>query len=376
MTRIVLLAEAQGEAEAKHGSTLIGASGIELLRMMSEAELITLSPVDRDLIHKYYLTNDNRHIMSLWDNHPEVYRTNVFNHRPPNNWLGWFLGPKSEALPGYPALKIPTGAGKPKPSGPFVRKEFANELARLGDELLDKNPNVVVCLGNCALWALSGLSGIGAIRGTTLLSTHTVADFKLLPTYHPTAVLRNWDLRPVVIADLMKAHRESGYPEIRRPEREIWIEPSIEDIEAFYTGYIKGCTLLSTDIETAGDRVTCIGFAPSNRIALVVPFDDSRAASRSYWPDSTSECTVWQIVRSILEDPTIPKLFQNGAYDIAFLWRSMHIKVYGATEDTMLLNHALQPEMLKNLGFLGSIYSDERSWKGMAKHGKTIKRDN
>jgi hypothetical protein len=54
----------------------------------------------------------------------------------------------------------------------------------------------------------------------------------------------------------------------------------------------------------------------------------------------------------------------------------MHIKVYGATEDTMLLNHALQPEMLKNLGFLGSIYSDERSWKGMAKHGKTIKRDN
>jgi hypothetical protein len=54
----------------------------------------------------------------------------------------------------------------------------------------------------------------------------------------------------------------------------------------------------------------------------------------------------------------------------------MHIKVYGATEDTMLLHHALQPEMLKNLGFLGSIYSDQGTWKGMAKHGKTIKRDN
>lgn len=132
MTRIVLLAEAQGEAEARHHSTLIGASGIELLRMMAEAEMIHLSPVDRDLIHRYYFTNDNRHIMALWDNHPEVYRTNVFNHHPPGNWLGWFLGPKSEALPGYPSLKIPTGAGKPKPAGPFVRKEFANELARLG----------------------------------------------------------------------------------------------------------------------------------------------------------------------------------------------------------------------------------------------------
>ena len=376
MTRIVLLAEAQGEAEAKHGSTLIGASGIELLRMMSEAELITLSPVDRDLIHKYYLTNDNRHIMALWDNHPEVYRTNVFNHHPPNNWLGWFLGPKSEALPGYPMLKIPTGAGKPKPAGPYVRKEFANELARLGDELLDKNPNVVVCLGNCALWALSGLSGIGAIRGTTLLSTHTVADFKLLPTYHPAAVLRNWDLRPVVIADLMKATRESQYPEIRRPEREIWIEPAIEDIRTFAETYIKGCSLLSVDIETAGDRITCIGFAPNSRIALVVPFDDARAADRNFWTSIEDEHAAWQIVKCILGDITIPKLFQNGAYDIAFLWRSMHIKVYGATEDTMLLHHALQPEMLKNLGFLGSIYSDQGTWKGMAKHGKTIKRDN
>ena len=78
-----------------------------------------------------------------------------------------------------------------------------------------------------------------------------------------------------------------------------------------------------------------------------------------------------------MEDPAIPKLFQNGAYDIAFLWRSMHIKVYGATEDTMLLNHALQPEMLKNLGFLGvNLSVTKRTWKGMAKHSKTIKRDN
>jgi uracil-DNA glycosylase len=376
MTRIVLLAEARGEAEARHSSTLIGASGIELLRMMSEAEMITLSPVDRDLIHKYYLSNDNRHIMSLWDNHPEVYRTNVFNHHPPGNWLGWFLGPKSEALPGYPPLKIPTGQGKPKPSGPYVRKEFQGELDRLADELCDKNPNVVVCLGNCALWALSGLSGIGAIRGTTLLSTHTVADFKLLPTYHPAAVLRNWDLHPVVIADLMKATRESAYPEIRRPEREIWIEPTIEDIQRFYNQHIKGCKLLSTDVETAGDRITCIGFAPNDRVSLVIPFDDARSADRNYWATSELEYAAWAIVRCILEDPEILKLFQNGAYDIAFIWRSMRIKVRGAAEDTMLLNHALQPEMLKNLGFLGSIYSDERSWKGMAKHGKTIKRDN
>jgi len=373
VTNIVLLAEARGEAEARHSSTLIGASGIELLRMMSEAEMIHLSPVDRDLIHKYYLTNDNRHIMSLWDNHPEVYRTNVFNQHPPGNSVNWFLGAKSDALPGYPAARI--DIKKIRPAGPYVRKEFAYELERLGNELIDKNPNVIVCLGNYALWAMAGRTAISTIRGTTLLSTHTVADFKLLPTFHPSAVLQNYDYRPVVIADLMKAKRESAYPDIRRPEREIWIEPTIEDIERFYDRHIKGCGLLSTDIETAGDRITCIGFAPDNRIALVIPFDDARSATRSYWPSHEDELRVWKIIRCILEDCGIAKLFQNGAYDIAFLWRSMHIKVYGAFEDTMLLNHALQPEMLKNLGFLGSIYSDERSWKGMAKHSKTIKRD-
>ena len=81
-----------------------------------------------------------------------------------------------------------------------------------------------------------------------------------------------------------------------------------------------------------------------------------------------------RLMRSVLEDRTIRKLFQNGAYDITFLWRSYGIKTMGAAEDTMLLSHALQPESLKSLGYLGSIYSDEGSWKHMRKKEETIKR--
>ena len=47
----------------------------------------------------------------------------------------------------------------------------------------------------------------------------------------------------------------------------------------------------------------------------------------------------------------------------------------GAEEDTMLLHHALYPESLKGLGFLGSIYCDEGAWKGMRKGTETIKRE-
>lgn len=378
MTPIVLLAEARGESEARHSSTLIGASGIELLTMLSESQLLHLSPVDRDLISLYYQRNDNRHIMALWDNHPELHRTNVFNLHPPSNDMRHLMGPKNQGIPGYPNLILPKGKSQLSPGGNFIRAEFAPELERLGDELLAHNPNLVVCLGNVALWALTGKTGVTKLRGTTLLSSLTCSDFKLLPTYHPAAVLHNYDLRPTVIADLMKSKRESAYAEIRRPQREIWIDPSLADIQTFIRTHIQRCELLSVDIETSGTRITCIGFAPSSSRAIVIPFDDERAAGGSFWPTTRDERECWRLVKEVLEDPTIPKLFQNGLYDIAFLWRSMRIKVMGATHDTMLLHHALQPESLKALDFLGSIYSDESAWKAeyrRKKKEKTIKRD-
>ena len=48
----------------------------------------------------------------------------------------------------------------------------------------------------------------------------------------------------------------------------------------------------------------------------------------------------------------------------------------GAAEDTMLLQHSLQPESLKGLGYLGSLYTDFGAWKVDHKNSQTIKRDN
>jgi len=367
MTNLILVGEALGDSELRLPGhpPLVGPSGAELIRMLNEAGVIRLSSFDRDYIHRYYAEANPEFINAVWALHPEIYRTNVFLTHPSHNDIDNFCGDKSTAIPGYPAL------GKSR----YIREEFAHELDRLCADILDHNPNLIVCLGNTPLWALTGSTGISKVRGTTLLSTHTVADYKLLPTYHPAAVIRDWSLRPTVIADLMKAHRESIFPEIRRPVREIWIDPTLDDIIRFTDDYITGCDLLSTDIETTGNRITCIGFAPHPSRAIVIPFDDPRTKNGCYWPTLADERKCWGLVRSILGDPTIPKLFQNGAYDISFLWRAYGIKTYGAAEDTMLLNHALQPESLKSLGYLGSIYSDEGAWKHMRKKHETIKRD-
>jgi len=333
---IALIGEAWGEQEERERVPFVGPSGYELTRMLSEAGI----------------------------NRADCYCTNVLNLRPPNNKLEALCGTKAEGIRGYPTLL----------KGKYLRSEFAGELDRLGDELISLNPNLLIALGNTALWALTGKTFISKLRGTTTLSSLTVDGFKVLPTYHPAAVLRQWELRPTTVIDLMKAKRESEFPEIRRPKRTIWIEPSLEDLDEFYARYLQKAEIISIDIETAGNQITCVGFAANKQIALVIPFLDPRKHGRSYWPTGEHERRAWDFVQDVLKCPN-RKLFQNGLYDIAFLWRGYGIKVLGATEDTMLLHHSLQPESLKGLGFLGSIYTDEGNWKQMRGRVETIKRD-
>lgn len=361
MKPIFLLGEAYGDNEARINRPFVGASGIELLRMLNESGILELTADDQSYIRRFYDRGDPNLLDCVWNMHPEVYRSNVFMQHPPANKLEHFCGPKKEGVPEFPALL----------KSKYVRQEFLHELERLADELVEVDPNLVMCLGNSALWALAGKTGVSKLRGTTSYSTHTVTGYKLLPTYHPAAVLRQWELRPVTVMDLIKAKREALYPEIRRPKREIWIQPELSDLDNFYQTHILGCKILSVDIENPGGPISCVGLAPSPALALVVPILKS---GRPYWKSAADEKFVVRWLKAILEDPSIKKVFQNGLYDIAVLYRWWGIRVAGADHDTMLCHHALQPEALKGLGFLGSCYADEGAWKSQHKDG-TLKRD-
>lgn len=362
---IYFVGEAWGEQEAKLRQALVGPTGIELLKILDEAKIISLTSEDWTFISKFWETYDPTFVQMIWNMHPELFKTNVFNQRPPGNKVEYFCSGKAEGIAGYPFLV----------KGKYVRAEYQSELDRLAEELCSVNPNLIIAMGNTAMWALLGRTAISKNRGTTCLSTHTVAGFKVLPTYHPAAIFQQWELRPVTVIDFMKAKREMAYPEIKRPPREVWIEPTLENILEFIERFLCDCKILSVDIETSGTQITCIGFAPRRDLSIVIPFVNQRGADRNYWPSANDERAAWSLVRAVLENRDIPKLFQNGAFDIAFLWRAYGIKVYGAEHDTMLLHHALQPESLKGLGFLGSIYTDEGSWKSMRGKTQTIKAD-
>jgi hypothetical protein len=169
-------------------------------------------------------------------------------------------------------------------------------------------------------------------------------------------------MKPVVTMDLMKCARERGFAEIRRPARTVYVPESIMDIENMF-GAISRAEQLAVDIETAYDQITCIGFAWTKESALVIPIFDLQSLEQSYWP-AELEPVVWGWIRRVLGLP-MPKIFQNGLYDIHYLWRRYGISVANCADDTMLLHHALYPEMPKGLGFLGSLYTNEPAWKLM-----------
>ena len=330
--RLAIIGEAPGEEEAKIGAPFVGASGQELTRMLREAGIAR----------------------------GQCYLSNVFWDRPPENKLDAWCVSKREAdaqwtAAGFPGrYPHPDFAGK----GKYLRVDKLFEIERLRKELSELRPNLVLALGNSAAWALLGRSGIGAIRGAVAEST-LIPGLKVLPTYHPAGVLRNWAWRPIVIADMLKAAREREFPEIRRPKRQVWIAETLEDLTTFESHLTP---MMDCDIETAGRTVTCIGFAPSPLLSLVVPLVNRARPDFSHWSCS-DEIQVHHWLRKVFARGSFG--YQNGAYDVQWIWRELGIAPRGWCADTMLQHHALQPELQKGLGFLGSVYTSEAAWKLM-----------
>lgn len=348
MTAIAIVGEAWGEQEERARAPFVGAAGYELTRMLDEAGI----------------------------RRADCFLTNVFNLRPERNDVETLCGAKADGLPGVPPIK----------NGKYIHRKYAGEVTRLLDELSGVQPNVTIALGNTASWALLQNTGISKIRGTVTTTPFAVRStnevgmrgLKVLPTYHPAAVLRDWSLRPVTVIDLAKARRESAFADVRRPKTWVYIEPSLSDMEAFYDEHLVRAPYIAFDIETSGDQITCIGFAPSEEIALVVPFVDNRVTDNdrrgSYWGTLSEESQAWRFVRRVLSLPC-PKFGQNTLYDIHFLWRGYGLTVNNYVDDTMLMHHALQPESNKGLGFLGSVYTDRSSWKTMRTKVLTISKE-
>lgn len=359
--KLVVCAEAFGETEERYGRPLVGQSGREFFRCLGEAweDERPLRAANERADGRWIALRDD------WLASEGILLTNVFAFRPPGNNLGAICAAKGELPADYSLPQVRTENPR------FVKPEYLGEIERLKEELNYVKRNVTVLLGGTATWALLRSAAIGSLRGAVAESP-VILGLKCLPAYHPAAILRQWGWRPILLADLLKARKERSSAEISRLARSIIVSPSIEEVETWTQTTLKSAKLLAPDIETMNGQIRCIGFARSASEALVVPFVRELRGG-SYWESESHELRAWHSVRTLLESP-IPKVGQNFLFDLQYLSR-MGIRPRACQHDTMLLHHVLYPEMQKGLGFLGSVYTNESSWKLLRKHGEELKRD-
>jgi uracil-DNA glycosylase len=300
----------------------------------------------------------------------QIHIANVFPLRPPENKIDHFFTNAKEGLKSLPPLR----------AGKYLKPELFHHVESLWQFLLDLKPNLILALGNTACWATLNEGKISDIRGTLKISPRL--SIKVLPTYHPAAVLREWKLRPIVIADLAKAKEEAKNNTINRIERWMTVEPTLTEIENwlklpadFYAVDIENpkYQLASGSFVYLRGQIAMIGFARSANDAMVIPFFDETKPNGNYWPTTNEELAARRLAQQALGS-SVPKVFQNGVFDLTHLIRQ-NFRPSNIVGDTMLYHHALYPEMLKGLGFLGSVYSSEISWKRMSSKGNNLKRD-
>lgn len=330
--KIAIVGEAPGADEERSGRPFTGGAGKILNGMLFEAGI------------------DRR----------DCYITNVMDIRPVNNDFGEFYEDSSRKIPG----------------------KLLNEgNERLIQELNNVKPNVVIALGNEAMKALTGKIGITKYRGSILQMIATAVPgiarqgiggtlqyerfpvhymFKVVPTIHPAAIMRQWELRPLAVMDLRRALEESETPTFV-PINRIWKKiETISELETKVGLYLNHAKYVSFDIETCNNQISCISFAMDEFSAFTVPIC---MYDKSSWTEQ-EELLVWLQIKRLLES-NIPKIAQNANFDMFYLLSTVGITVNNLWMDTMVAFHCLYPELPKSLATLCSIYTREPYYKDM-----------
>lgn len=323
--RVMIVGEAPGEHEERTGTPFVGASGQELDRMLQEAGILRST----------------------------CFVTNVVRRRPPGNDISLFFAQRKSDI----TLQHI-----------FYNGKHCLPVVMEGVELLKREiemcqPDVIIALGNTALWALTGNWGITKWRGSELTCTLDLAlDYKpkVIPSYHPALVLRQWSWRQTTVHDLRRAKRHVGSRTYLPREYDYIIRPDLPTALAVLDGLIgecdKGPLNLTCDIETKAGHIDCIAFAWNTKSAICIPFM-TRERMEGYWTLDEETEIVWRIYK-LLTHVNVRVCGQNFIYDAQYIFRWWHF-IPRVVHDTMLSHHSMFANSQKSLDYLASLYADQ-----------------
>ncbi len=240
--------------------------------------------------------------------------------------------------------------------------EIQNGLTQLQSDLVSFAPHLCVCLGGQALRAAKGYpESITKWRGSLFEGANNTPfeHRKCLGTWHPASSLRVYEQTPLLLLDLKRARQQGERRELRLPQRSIRVLRTLGEVQLELNRIRENKRKIATDIEGYVNNLTCISFADDPLAGYVIPF---AGPGGNFWTEE-DELVVWSEVKALLEDPSVPKVLQNGLYDRFVLAYTYGILIRGITDDTMLKGWEAYCELQKALALQVSIYTLEPYYK-------------
>lgn len=201
------------------------------------------------------------------------------------------------------------------------------------------------------------------IRGTVHWDC-TLGNWPVVPTWHPAYVLRAFTNRTTLESDIRKA-LEVAAGTYHDTTITTEVLKNLIDIDLYFDG-IKPGQLTAVDIETKHGDIDCIGFCMNGMHGVTIPLADGKR--RVFSP--IDEAMVFSAIANFLSDPTKPKVFQNGQFDVWWIWYKWRMAVHGWEHDTRIIHHAMWPDQQKDLGTMAATHLDVPAWKSVVGEGE------
>ena len=224
------------------------------------------------------------------------------------------------------------------------RTEIKACFLYLFEEIQRLKPKIIVPLGNVALQAILGVTGIHSYRHRVMRSDTYGCD--VMPTLHPAAVLRNPDHIELLHKDFMKL-RDYLAAEVEAEKREriefgkVVVVQTKPHINSVYKKILKK-GIMFWDCETNGEdvyipeklEVTSISICCENQVAYVFPMTEYSEELEEYFIE---------IMRKLLENPNVKKCAQNINFDAKVMLNKYGIRTVNWWFDTMIAHYLIKP---------------------------------
>jgi len=240
-------------------------------------------------------------------------------------------------------------------------EEIRNWERKLIPELNSyENAKILIPLGDYALQAVTGRSGISHFRGSVM---HPIPQINqnliVIPTYHPSTMNYNYECWPLISFDLSKAKNIlDNIQNFQWPQFNFILKPSLNKvIETLRYLEETNPRIVTIDVETPHGLLSCIGLGWSRTDAICIPF--FYGDRTNYWTEE-EEVILWKEMMRVL--PKLNFANQNFMYDIeVMLQYGIQLKI--PEFDPMLMHHCLYSDLPHKLDVITSIYTNLEYYK-------------